>query len=191
MLWRGRLTFAASVEIMDAGWAAVIGALIAGGVSFSTVLLSRAEPRALKELKALNALIDGSPKSSDARAALEKRRNEIAEAYAAAPASVEERAVPIMFMGGLGLLAIAFVVYLLGTVDTRTAPMLIAFLVGTLGFSLTVLSLVLGGAIVVGFATPFLFSKARQKWATRRSDQARGKPAVGTLPATPASTELA
>lgn len=152
---------------MDAGWAAVIGALIAAGVSLVTLFLSRAEPRALKELKALNEVIEASPKSSDARAELEGRRDRVAQRYAAEPPSVEERSIPTMFIVGVGLSVVAFLVYLFATTEDlpRTAPTLVAFLVGTIGLSLIVLSLLLVVAMILGYAVPALFAVTRRKWS--------------------------
>lgn len=143
------------------------GAVIAAVVSLVTLLLSRAEPRALKELKALNEVIEASPKSSDARAALERRRDRVARRYAAEPPSVEERSIPTMFIVGVGLSLVAFLVYLFATTEDlpRTAPTLIAFLVGTIGFSLVVLSLLLLAAMILGYVVPALFAISRRKWS--------------------------
>jgi hypothetical protein len=156
---------------MDVGWAAVIGASIAAVVSVVTVFLSRAEPRALKELKALNEVIEASPKSSDARADLEGRRDRVAKRYAAEPASVEERSIPIMFMTGIGLSAVAFLVYLFAAAGNlpRNAPTLIALLLGTLGTSLVVLSLLLLAGMILGYVVPALYAIARRKWSKRRA----------------------
>lgn len=156
---------------MNAGWAAVIGAVIAAVVSLVTLVLSRAEPRALKELKALNEVIEASPRSSDARADLERRRDHVAKRYAAEPASVEERSIPIMFIVGVGMSAVAFLIYLFASSNdlARTAPSLIAFLVGTLGLSLIVLSLLLLAGMILRYAIPALITVSRRKWSTWRA----------------------
>lgn len=181
---------------MDAGWAAVIGASIAAVVSLVTVLMARAEPRVLKELKTLNEVITASPEKSAARVHLEARRDRIAKGYGENPLPTEAKLVAWSLIGGLVTLAIAAIAYTFVTIPAEdlptSGPLTAVGIVAVIGA--TLVGIAITG--VAGFLLYGLFiligrgiGWGRQAYRSRRNRRGLGKDApTRATPAKPSTT---
>lgn len=181
---------------MDAGWAAVIGASIAAVVSLVTVLMARAEPRVLKELKTLNEVIKASPAKSSAREHLEARRDRIAKSYGENPLPTEAKLIAWSLIGGLVTLATAAIAYAFVTIPAEdlptSGPLMAVGIVAVLGATLVGIAITgIAGLILYGLF--ILIGRGiglgRQAYRTRRNPSGVGQNApLRSAPAEPSTT---
>lgn len=126
---------------MDDSLAAIIAAVISGAVAIAAAVIAsvsaRTEPRRLRELKALNDIIEKLDVGSPERAALERRRANVAiQASTAGYRSVDDQLLTWGASGGtIAAVGFIFIVLQTQTLDPGITYTVVVILIATLGLS--------------------------------------------------------